>query len=441
MRRATLETLLDRACLFGLCGFEKGELANVLPKLAKEKRGVVIDPRNEKLFERKAGDYNFKEINENWCIIEGSRGVCKESGGASKEGAFGGVSKGGGGTGAANFEFPKENDSWVKFYANLSALERKFQRVCVLIDYGMVQDTQGAAKSIAQSCVLVIEKDDLKLGSIDDLLRLKIAKDNAPDTPLFLSAKFAWIFAIIISALPFFVASEPEILVSNLRNLEGEAKKYADDADIVHIFRGDETFSQIARFAIGKYNSLVANEKMVNEYLKENGFSAKSSVKKGDTLKLKLPTFVNTNHKSLAPAWSFFTGLLNDSLSYITDLYNERETATQRRHNGIDLGAKRGTRILSPFSGVAYTMEDERGGLMLAVVHEKNILIFMHCEQRFYLNEQPVMAGDPIASVGTSGHTTGPHTHITAGLIDKNGERTFGKIRYREIDPFKWYEP
>ncbi len=61
-----------------------------------------------------------------------------------------------------------------------------------------------------------------------------------------------------------------------------------------------------------------------------------------------------------------FTGLLNDSLAYITELYNEKETSKMRRHEAIDVGARKGTRILAPFSGIAYTMETELGGLAIA---------------------------------------------------------------------------
>jgi murein DD-endopeptidase MepM/ murein hydrolase activator NlpD len=178
---------------------------------------------------------------------------------------------------------------------------------------------------------------------------------------------------------------------------------------------------------------------MIAEYLDSNDLSIESNIKVGDTLRLKLPKFNNQHHKSTHSAWAFFTGMLNDSIAYITELYNVKETSSERKHDGIDIGARKGTRILAPFSGIAWAMESERGGLMIALVKDDDILIFMHCNQRFYLSGQSVMEGDPIASVGTSGHTTGPHVHLATGKITPSGERNFGAFRYNMLDPIDWY--
>jgi len=414
MKKATLETILDKACFFGLRGFEHSELAQVLPKLQGNKKGLLIEPMNNALFEQNAfGDINaipnFSEKN-GWQIISSD----------------------------TNFEYSAEKSA--NCYANISALKRKFARVAVLLPQNKNANLDKVLTGIENSCLAVFSKSDLKETKIDDLLRLKIAQVNIPKTPLFLAAKYAWVFTLLLCALPFFIASQPDERVSNLRNIAGDVQKYSEKGDIVHIFKEGESLTQIARFAIGKYNSLVSTEAMVKEYLKDNELSLDSKIKAGDTLRLKLPNFNNPYHKTMQGAWNFFTGLLNDSLAYITELYNPTQTATVRRHDGIDVAGRKGTRILAPFSGTAVTMEDERGGLMIAIAREKDLLVFMHCEQRFYLNGQAVMEGDPIASVGTSGHTTGPHVHVTAGKIAKNGERSIGELRYNVLNPFEWYK-
>jgi len=412
MKKTTLETILDKACFFGLRGIEKNSLAQVLPELQGDKKGLLIEPGNSEFFERNAFSEvsripNLKE-KDSWKVIQGT----------------------------PNFEYPKEKEKWVNCYANISMLKRNFARIAVMLPNEKCENLKG----IEESCIAVFnEKDSQEIG-IDNLLRLKIAEINIPQTPLFFAAKYSLLFTLLLCALPFFIASKPEEQVSNWRNISGDVQKYSEKGDIVHVFNEGETLTQIARFAIGKYNSLVSTESMVKEYLKDNGLSLESKIKAGDTLRLKLPAFNNPRHKSMQPAWNFFTGLLNDSLAYITELYNANQTATARRHDGIDIGGRKGTRILAPFSGMAWTAEDERGGLMIAVAREKDLLLFMHCDQRFYLSGQAVMEGDPIASVGTSGHTTGPHVHVAAGKITQSGTRSIGAVKYKVLDPFEWYK-
>jgi len=409
MKKKTLELILDKACFFGLRGFELSGLPDVLPALPNVKTGLLIEFENDALFERNPfGEMEgFEDFANGWKIIRRIE----------------------------NFKYPAETEKFVNFYANISGLKRKFSRLAVLLPPEKSEFTE----SLEKSCIAVFEKKDLKETGLEDLLKLKIAQINIQKTPLFLMAKYAWLFVLIFCILPFFIPSNPAEQVSNLRNISNDVQKYSEKSDIVHVLNDGESLTQIARFAIGKYNSLVSTESMVKEYLKKNELSINSKINVGDTIKLKLPTFSNPQHKTLQPAWSFFTGLLNDSLSYITELYNPTGSATKRRHDGLDIGARKGTRILSPFSGTAWTMEDERGGLMIAVAKENDILVFMHCEQRFYLNGQTVMQGDPIASVGTSGHTTGPHVHLVTGKITKTGDRRISDVRYKVLNPFEWY--
>jgi len=411
MQRSTLEAILDEACFFGLRGFDKATVARVLPELQGDKKGLLIELENNALFKRNAfsdvsaiSDFDEKS---GWKIIRNEPG----------------------------FEYPAEKEKWVNCYANISSFKRKFARIAVMLP----QQKNERIADIENSCIIVFSEKDLQTAGIDDLLKLKIAELNISKTPLFFMAKYAWLPTLLLCMLPFFIPTKSSEYVSNLRNFANDVQKYSEKGDIVHVFKEDETLTQIARFAIGKYNSLVSTENMVKEYLNSNGLSLDSKIKAGDTLRLNLPKFINPQHNSMHSAWTFFTGLLNDSIAYITELYNVKETPAKRKHDGIDIGARKGTRILAPFSGTAWTMESERGGLMIAIEKGPDILIFMHCDQRFYLSGQSIMEGDPVASVGTSGHTTGPHVHLAAGRITPKGERNFGTIKYNMLDPIEWY--
>ena len=208
---------------------------------------------------------------------------------------------------------------------------------------------------------------------------------------------------------------------------------------------------RLSRYAIGRFMSVITDEKMVKQYvqetLKENGYpedfgfsNDRNVPPEGTVIKFSKPEYIeNSASDSIGNAWRYWTSIVSDSISYITEFYHEKQTKEFRQHNGIDLASKQGARILAPFAAKAWTSKDERGGIIIGLVRKKDVILFMHCDQLLYLDGQEVMQGDPIATVGVTGHTTGPHAHIVTGLIDPNGDKRIGNVRYKVIDPMKWY--
>ena len=86
----------------------------------------------------------------------------------------------------------------------------------------------------------------------------------------------------------------------------------------------------------------------------------------------------------------------------------------RRFHKGIDIAAPTGSPIRSLASGVV-TMAEERPGLgrVVAVEHADGWRsLYAHCEALDVQPGQRVEAGETIASVGSSGRSTGPHLHL-----------------------------
>lgn len=265
---------------------------------------------------------------------------------------------------------------------------------------------------------------------------------------------FCVLFPLLLVAailLPFIYPTNVDSSHSNMRDRIPERNKIAMAPSFEYTFDGKENLWRIARYAIGRFNAVISNEKMVRDYLdetiQENGYKGGGWEKnimgvppQGTIIKFTRPSDQShSSADSIGAAWKYWTSIFSDSIAYLTEFYHERATSQNRKHNGIDVAGRQGARILAPFSAKAYTKRDDRGGIIIGLVREKDVMLFMHCDQLLYLDGQEVMQGDPIATVGMTGHTTGPHAHIVTGLVDKRGSSRIGNVSYKVIDPITWY--
>ncbi|KMP11324.1 hypothetical protein UR09_03470 [Candidatus Nitromaritima sp. SCGC AAA799-A02] len=86
-----------------------------------------------------------------------------------------------------------------------------------------------------------------------------------------------------------------------------------------------------------------------------------------------------------------------------------------RHHDGIDIGARKGTPITAAAGGkVMFSGWGPTGyGLMVIIKHKKNLTtIYAHNSHNHVRKNQTVKQGERIASVGSTGRSTGPHLHF-----------------------------
>lgn len=102
-----------------------------------------------------------------------------------------------------------------------------------------------------------------------------------------------------------------------------------------------------------------------------------------------------------------------------------------RPHEGIDVSAPMGSPIVAPASGTVTRVEVERGyGNVLEVNHGNGIVtMYAHTSRIIVRRGQRVTRGQPIAMVGNTGLSTGPHLHYE---IRVNG---------RVVDPLTYVMP
>jgi hypothetical protein len=84
-------------------------------------------------------------------------------------------------------------------------------------------------------------------------------------------------------------------------------------------------------------------------------------------------------------------------------------------HLAVDINAERGTDVVAAASGiVGYAGRELRGfGNVILLVHPGGfITLYGHNERNFVMAGQRVKRGEPIASLGSTGRSMGPHLHF-----------------------------
>lgn len=292
-------------------------------------------------------------------------------------------------------------------------------------------------------------------GYLAELKASALLVKNPPLLPRQMLLVFRWPLALLL--LLIFAVPPIDIFQDTRKIATNEADKIRlrQKEELVIQFDGKTTLQRGAKRAIHHFLAMVPSKGQVDIYiqetLKKNGtmgqrlkkeFSSDEAIYPPNLAKIwyyRPEALRNPEFDSLAPAYHYFANLVVDSLAYVTDHYNDTPGKGERVHYGLDLAARLGSFILSPFAGKVYTAESQWGGKMIAVSDGSHLVFFAHCDQFFALNGQEVVSGDPIATIGMTGRTTGPHAHIGAGYVKADGNHSFGPLRFDFIDPIVWY--
>jgi murein DD-endopeptidase MepM/ murein hydrolase activator NlpD len=92
-----------------------------------------------------------------------------------------------------------------------------------------------------------------------------------------------------------------------------------------------------------------------------------------------------------------------------------------RPHEGIDVAAPMGAPIIAPASGTVTKVGRENGyGNVLEIDHGNGIVTrYAHCSRIDVRQGQRVTRGQPVAAVGSTGLSTGPHLHYEIHINGK----------------------
>jgi murein DD-endopeptidase MepM/ murein hydrolase activator NlpD len=95
-------------------------------------------------------------------------------------------------------------------------------------------------------------------------------------------------------------------------------------------------------------------------------------------------------------------------------LYQRFGAAGNRRHDGIDLAAPEGTPVVAAADGTVLFAGRQAGyGSIVILRHDATLVtLYAHASALLVREGQSVRRGQPIARVGQTGKTSGPHLHF-----------------------------
>jgi murein DD-endopeptidase MepM/ murein hydrolase activator NlpD len=95
-------------------------------------------------------------------------------------------------------------------------------------------------------------------------------------------------------------------------------------------------------------------------------------------------------------------------------LYSRFGVRQGQRHDGIDIAAPEGTIVGAAAAGtVVYTGRQSGYGAIVILKHDSGLItLYAHNSAVLVKEGERVAAGAPVARVGQSGRTTGPHLHF-----------------------------
>lgn len=113
---------------------------------------------------------------------------------------------------------------------------------------------------------------------------------------------------------------------------------------------------------------------------------------------------------------------------------NDPFDGKKARHEGTDIAAPKGTKIVAAAGGtVSYVGYDDDGyGKYLKITHSDKVMtLYAHCSEILVSKGDNITAGQTIALVGSTGQSTGNHLHFEI-RIDGKAVNAMWYLNYNE---------
>lgn len=166
----------------------------------------------------------------------------------------------------------------------------------------------------------------------------------------------------------------------------------------------EEVFKKIENFASDEFILTDFSEELFDaEVLGEGGKDEK--INNGN---------VNYSFEKYKLNYKIYNPVIN---ARVSSEFGEREhpiSGDTGIHKGIDLALNKGEPIYAIYDGeVVEAGYDQWNGNYIKIKHDNNIMsVYCHCEKLFVKKGEVIRGGEKIATVGSTGQSTGPHLHF-----------------------------
>lgn len=199
----------------------------------------------------------------------------------------------------------------------------------------------------------------------------------------------------------------------------------ADYLDIpaISLFR-DEIFSELnkdttkedVKEAFKKIESFAENEFLFNDFVEEE-FNVKIWGEGGEDEKINGE---NVSCEEYKLNYKIFKPVIN---GVVSSEFGERVhpiTDEFGIHKGLDLALDAGSPIFAIYDGEVVEAEyNQWNGYYVKIKHDNEIMsVYCHCKKLFVKKGDIIRGGEVIASVGSTGQSTGPHLHFELRIND-----------------------
>lgn len=161
-----------------------------------------------------------------------------------------------------------------------------------------------------------------------------------------------------------------------------------------------------------KNSSNETTENTTQEEINDNGNTENIAQVKSTTQMEKDADYLKKNYEFIRP--------VNGK---ITSGFGEREVTSKimtKDHKGIDIAANQGTEIKSAIDGqVIEADSNSQYGNFIKIKKDDMITVYAHCEKLKVSKDDNIKKGDVIATVGSTGNSTGPHLHFEIRLSNR----------------------